>query len=1076
MTEGYRDVDVKDMTSSWKDGLAFCALIHRFRPDLIDFDSLSKENVFENNQLAFDIAEKELNIPAFLDAPDMVAIKVPDRLSVVTYVSQYYNNLHDKPQLGGPGIKKAVATKRHQDSEPAGPEAKRLTPSHLNANTPTKERQVSMGDKCHICNEKVYLMERHVDKNKLYHRHCFRHSELSPTSKVFNKTELQKISDQVKSENDTNKQVKSDSDSKDFWKRRNEARKVEKMETEESLPSKDVKNNSKNEAKPFANKDINVKDKNIISDKKTTKEPELNKKDRPSELKETKTDSDRKTTKAQGHNKKDQQSELKLETKTDSDKKATKEHVHNKKERPSELKLDTKTDDKSVDPKPSPRKHKKDNVEPMDTSVSSNGNIKPVPSPRKVKEEKKKSPMNSFFGKNKEKSPDRTLHAQKLSSNSDLSPLSPPPLPTQPPPPQLVKSSLLSPGDETSGASFTSHVDLGDKLKPSVTQGRKSPQFNAKLELTSPQSTHSPDKGSSVFGAKFSPTFSDSSSTSESSNISVNTRESKISPKSQSKFISANTSASSNFVEHRSSNFSPTSRQLNVDEAIDLTKSSSKSNETVAVVFTPSQRQQEENDKQVLGGLLSNLANIRRMQKTSVTSPTDDIVNHRQTTGVLDNHASNQKDHVKSAIITKSLHDSDQNKVKHSTDQKETHSKQALKQPTDSNIPDWKRQLEKNMNGRPKSVDLLSDKKEKGSVQNEKIVTDVPTRPKTNEVNNPSRPKTVDLLSDKYKLEQKPQWQLEAEKRMEARKGGFVDPEKAKVGSETKKDDKKKDESIADSAKSNAPIKPSRVDIQITDDKRESGNIQKRQLPTVPGQFDLSQNADTKLDKKRISVNVKFDFSSEASKSGKTKPPRPPAISVGTSNSISPEKPSRPPPPLKDGDVKRLSPSEIQKQLTEIDLRLRDLEIRGRQLEDSIRKAQEEEDEKMMVEWFDLVNNKNELVRKEADLIYISRAQELEDEQNEIDRKLREMILKDEKYKTNEEKAEEEYLIQKKLDIINQRNLIVDSIDEDRIRYEEEDKDIAIALKALSQESGHITIKSTEAAFSKKKKKKGKLL
>lgn len=59
----YDAVRLTDMSSSFKDGLALCAIIHRYRPDLLDFHSLQPQNIAQNNQLAFDILEKEFGIP-----------------------------------------------------------------------------------------------------------------------------------------------------------------------------------------------------------------------------------------------------------------------------------------------------------------------------------------------------------------------------------------------------------------------------------------------------------------------------------------------------------------------------------------------------------------------------------------------------------------------------------------------------------------------------------------------------------------------------------------------------------------------------------------------------------------------------------------------------------------------------------------------------------------------------------------------------------------------------------------------------------------------------------------------------
>ena len=66
-TKGYRNVKVTNFTSSWRDGLAFASLIHKHRPDLIDFDSMSRDTAKENLATTFNVAEEKLGIPKWVD-------------------------------------------------------------------------------------------------------------------------------------------------------------------------------------------------------------------------------------------------------------------------------------------------------------------------------------------------------------------------------------------------------------------------------------------------------------------------------------------------------------------------------------------------------------------------------------------------------------------------------------------------------------------------------------------------------------------------------------------------------------------------------------------------------------------------------------------------------------------------------------------------------------------------------------------------------------------------------------------------------------------------------------------------
>uniref|UniRef100_A0A3P8VWD9 MICAL-like 1a n=1 Tax=Cynoglossus semilaevis TaxID=244447 RepID=A0A3P8VWD9_CYNSE len=181
--EHYDDVEIKDMSTSFRDGLAFCAIIHRYRPDLIDLGSLSKENVYENNRLAFEVAETQLGIPALLDPEDMVSMKVPDRLSIITYVSQYYNFFNNKSQGWS-----STTVDFLFHSKPSLHEETKSCRSHRAGSEETSDsaKRSAISSTCAACQKHVHLVQRFLVDGKLYHRNCFRcsqcHSTLLPGS------------------------------------------------------------------------------------------------------------------------------------------------------------------------------------------------------------------------------------------------------------------------------------------------------------------------------------------------------------------------------------------------------------------------------------------------------------------------------------------------------------------------------------------------------------------------------------------------------------------------------------------------------------------------------------------------------------------------------------------------------------------------------------------------------------------------------------------------------------------------------------------------------------------------------
>ncbi|XP_041582185.1 F-actin-monooxygenase MICAL1 [Vulpes lagopus] len=206
-TAGYPGVHVTDLSSSWADGRALCALVHRLRPGLLEPAELRGVGALEATAWALKVAEHELGIPPVLSAKAVVAGSDP--LGLIAYLSHFHStfkNMAHGPggpegpaRQGFPGTSSAVLflgklqrtlqrPRAQENREDTGGKKPRLegeakTPSteeppvpesDVPPTPPSQHQEAGAGDLCALCGEHLYILERLCADGRFFHRSCFR--------------------------------------------------------------------------------------------------------------------------------------------------------------------------------------------------------------------------------------------------------------------------------------------------------------------------------------------------------------------------------------------------------------------------------------------------------------------------------------------------------------------------------------------------------------------------------------------------------------------------------------------------------------------------------------------------------------------------------------------------------------------------------------------------------------------------------------------------------------------------------------------------------------------------------------
>uniref|UniRef100_A0A3B4A061 Molecule interacting with CasL protein 1 n=1 Tax=Periophthalmus magnuspinnatus TaxID=409849 RepID=A0A3B4A061_9GOBI len=197
-TAGYKNVHVTDFTESWRSGLALCALIHHFRPKLIDMSSLSESEPVLNHHLAFSLLEKELGVPRVMSPEDFTSRAQVDKLSMVLYLTQVQKAftvppkdpvaLHPSPKLLTLSQTQSAVfflsklkhnSLQRQKSIPASPPGLPLDPG-----SPVDSGSLAPSGECYFCGQRVYVLERISAEGLFFHRSCFKCNQCGITLRL----------------------------------------------------------------------------------------------------------------------------------------------------------------------------------------------------------------------------------------------------------------------------------------------------------------------------------------------------------------------------------------------------------------------------------------------------------------------------------------------------------------------------------------------------------------------------------------------------------------------------------------------------------------------------------------------------------------------------------------------------------------------------------------------------------------------------------------------------------------------------------------------------------------------------